>query len=231
MDKKHQATNATMQVAFGDLDSLMAKAADMVKIADAFAAKQAAANKGAETDGADEMRAMLTQLGISAPVTKDAAGSQYHQQLARQLADWLGKFLDARFNGMIALTDLYCLFNRARGTEMISPEDLTKACKEFERLKLPLRLRKFGSGVTVVVSAAHSDEAVAADLSALVKRDGPITAYEVAMRKKIPLPLAQEQLFSAERTGALCRDETVDGLTFYLNFFEDMKVLSFHLDR
>jgi hypothetical protein len=53
-------------------------------------------------------------------IFRESAGSLYHIQLARQLGDWLQKPLE-RFGGMIALTDLYCLFNRARGTELISP--------------------------------------------------------------------------------------------------------------
>lgn len=42
------------------------------------------------------------------------AGSIYHQELARELADFLSKFLD-RQDTMKPLTDLYCVFNRARG--------------------------------------------------------------------------------------------------------------------
>lgn len=53
---------------------------------------------------------------------------------------------------MIALTDLYCLFNRARGTSLISPEDLHRACLLFEKLNLPVKLRRFDSGVLVVQS-------------------------------------------------------------------------------
>lgn len=51
---------------------------------------------------------------------------------------------------MIQLSDLYCYFNRARGTEMVSPEDLYRACVLFEALNLPVRLRRFDSGVLVV---------------------------------------------------------------------------------
>lgn len=35
---------------------------------------------------------------------------------------------------------------------LTSPEDLQKACAAFERLRLPLRLRKFDSGLLVVQS-------------------------------------------------------------------------------
>lgn len=35
----------------------------------------------------------------------------------------------------------------------------------------------------------------------------------------IPLILAKEQLEDAERLGLLCRDEVLDAVTFYPNFF------------
>jgi len=51
--------------------------------------------------------------------------------------------------GIMTLTDVYCVFNRARGTELVSPDDLLAACKLLSTLGLPLRLRSFPSGVTV----------------------------------------------------------------------------------
>ena len=44
---------------------------------------------------------------------------------ARQLADFLAPRLE-RTQGVMTLPDVYCLFNRARGSELISPEDLIK---------------------------------------------------------------------------------------------------------
>lgn len=40
-----------------------------------------------------------------------------------QLADFLAPRVESA-GGMMALPDVYCLFNRARGTELISPDDL-----------------------------------------------------------------------------------------------------------
>ena len=74
-------------------------------------------------------------------MTKQSAGSLYHQQLARELADFAAPHV-ARAGGMVALTDVYCLLNRARGAELVSPADLAKAAAELERLQLPVRLRK-----------------------------------------------------------------------------------------
>jgi ESCRT-II complex subunit VPS36 len=43
-----------------------------------------------------------------------------------QLADFLALHLD-KTQGVMTLPDVYCLFNRARGSELVSPEDLIKA--------------------------------------------------------------------------------------------------------
>ena len=41
-----------------------------------------------------------------------------------------------RLGGAVSLTDLYCLYNRARGTELVSPDDLLEAVKLMESLRL-----------------------------------------------------------------------------------------------
>ena len=64
-------------------------------------------------------------MGIASPVTRRTAGALFHQQLALQLADFLAPRLD-KARGVMTLPDTYCLFNRARGTELVSPEDLIK---------------------------------------------------------------------------------------------------------
>ncbi|CAG00472.1 unnamed protein product, partial [Tetraodon nigroviridis] len=82
--------------------------------------------------------------------------------------------------GMMALTEVYCLVNRARGMELLSPEDLVNACKMFELLKLPLRLRVFDSGVMVVQLQSHSEEEMIASALDNVSDKGSLTAEEFA---------------------------------------------------
>lgn len=60
----------------------------------------------------------------------------------------------------MALTDVYCRVNRARGLELLSPEDLIQACYMLEQLNLPIRLRQFDSGVKVLQLHNHSDVSV-----------------------------------------------------------------------
>jgi len=145
VETRTKETDSVLQQAFTDLNSLMEKAKDMVALSERLTL-QLQKESG---DATDEFKSMLISMGISSPVTKENAGSEYHNQLSRQLADWLPQILDKN-GGMIALTDLYCFFNRARGTSLISPEDLHRACLLFEKLNLPVKLRRFDSGVLVV---------------------------------------------------------------------------------
>lgn len=83
------------------------------------------------------METILQNIGIVSPVTKLSAGRQYHQLLARQVADLLlAQQRIQRLGGIVSLTDLYCLYNRARGMELVSPNDLLEAVMLMESLHL-----------------------------------------------------------------------------------------------
>lgn len=62
--------------------------------------------------------------------------------------------------GMMALADVYCRVNRARGLELLSPEDLIRACKLLEQLNQPIRLRDFESGAKVLQLQANNDTSI-----------------------------------------------------------------------
>ena len=74
-----------------------------------------------------------------------------------QLSIFLTTPLD-KAGGLLALTDVYCIFNRARGTELVSPDDLLAAGKLFPQLGASMQLKRFTSGVLVVQSNSHSTE-------------------------------------------------------------------------
>ena len=60
----------------------------------------------------------------------------------------------------MAMADVYCLFNRARGTELVSPDDLLQACTCFPQAGVPLSIKQFSTGALVVQSRSHSTEQV-----------------------------------------------------------------------
>ena len=68
----------------------------------------------------------------------------------------------------MALTDVYCRINRARGLELISPDDLLNACRQLESMNLPLVYRVFDSGVIVLQSRSHEDNSVVERVASVV---------------------------------------------------------------
>ncbi|KAI8589289.1 EAP30/Vps36 family-domain-containing protein [Geranomyces variabilis] len=218
----------TVDEAFSDLDALMDKAAEMVKLAESISNKLAqtsATNAGA--DDSSEMatfRSYLIELGVDSPVTKKSTGDMYATELARQLADFLHRALATR-GGMIALTDLYCLFNRARGSALISPNDLRASCRLFEPLRLPFRVRQFASGLLVVQAGNHSDdETIARVVTRVAASANGLAATDLARLENISVVLATEQLLLAESNGGICRDDTIQGLCFFDNIFKNYAI-------
>ena len=65
----------------------------------------------------------------------------------------------------MAMADVYCLFNRARGSELVSPDDLLQACTCFSQAGVPLSIKEFSTGALVVQSRSHSTEQVGTPMS------------------------------------------------------------------
>ena len=82
-------------------------------------------------------------------MSKDIAGKNYHSELAIELEKFLETVVD-RFGGVIGMVDLYCLYNRARGTDLISPEDLNVACSRLNSNSQKFMLKVYRSGVKTI---------------------------------------------------------------------------------
>jgi len=215
--EKAQKTDKTLEVAFKDLDALMDNAKNIVVLATKFRNSQEA--KDQNDKDASVFNSMLLDLGIVSPVTKSSSGAAYHTSLARQLADFIAVPLK-RSGGMMTTTAAFCLFNRARGTELISPDDMLQACRLFADLGLPVRLRPLTSGFMVLQLESMSDEAFAKEILTVIEERGKINAVALSQVMHVSLMLAKQRLLESEANGLLCRDESFEGLAFYLNFFK-----------
>ena len=217
------------QDASRDLEHLMTHAKEVVQIVGQYArllqqpagssvGSNGAADSQVLQDEAKEMEAILQSIGMVSPVTKLSAGRMYHQELANQLAALLqaeGRL--ARLGGMISLTYAYCLFNRARGMELVSPDDLFTAASLMQASQHAMQLRRFDSGVLVIQAAALNDVGITRRLVDLCSQ-GKL-ATEIATALGVSLLLCKEQLAMAEKRGALCRDESVAGVRWFPNIF------------
>ncbi|KAI0404156.1 EAP30/Vps36 family-domain-containing protein [Xylaria palmicola] len=232
---------------FEDLEALMASAKEIVTLAESFARQVGTGTDSATTEANALLAESASQLGLV--TTKDIVGgrsgsgseSLYLSELSRNLAEFLTD--DARgvlkkAGGIISLVDLWAMFNRARGgVELVSPNDFEKAARLWEKLKLPVRLRTFKSGVMVVQSCDRTDETTIKALLTWLRdlheippeRDVPwdwrlfgrgVTAHDAAERFGWSIGVAEEELEMAEERGVLCREEGLEGLKFWENFID-----------
>jgi ESCRT-II complex subunit VPS36 len=64
--------------------------------------------------------------------------------------------------GMVLLEEVYCAVNRARGTSLVSPDEVYSAAKHIAE-KCPqagLKYKKYKSGITVLQDNSISDNAI-----------------------------------------------------------------------
>jgi ESCRT-II complex subunit VPS36 len=239
--------------AFEDLEALMASAKDIVALAEKFAAESSTStgtdsqNQLFLSESAAALGMVATKDTVGANTSTSTATSLYISELSRNLAEYVTdsrRGLLRSNGGVISLVDLWATVNRARnGVELISPADFHDAASAWERLNLPLRLRAFRSGLLVVQPRDWTDEKSVASITAWLhslRQHSPppaeaavpwnwdmfgcgVTAQDAAVRFGWSLGVANEELEMAEERGAVCREEGVEGLKFWLNYLvEDL---------
>lgn len=242
--------------AFEDLEALMTSAKEVIAMAERFAAQ----NSTNDATSA-EASALLSDMGLitTRDMLSKSGGSEtlYITELSRNLAEYLtddARGILRREGGIISLVDLWAVFNRTRnGIELVSPLDFEKAAQMWDQLRLPIRLRRFKSGLLVVQGRDRTDDKTVASLLAWLKElhnfppdigisddfstvAGPpvtwdwrafgrgVTAQETAERFGWSVGVASEELEMAEERGALCREQGVDGVRFWENYFAQIEV-------
>ncbi|KAJ4291814.1 Vacuolar protein-sorting-associated protein 36 [Kalmusia sp. IMI 367209] len=242
--EQRRNNEAMIGSAFEDLEALMTSAKEIIALAEQFSSQ---ANLG--TNGSSEASALASQSAsaLGLVTTKDMLGSGseslYVSELSRNLAEWLTDDMRGilrKEGGIVTLVDLWAVFNRARGgVELVSPADFEKAARMWDKLKLPVRLRQFKSGLLVVQGRDRTDEKTIASLLTWLKElhsiplatealwdvqmyGRGVTAQETAERFGWSVGVATEELEMAEEAGALCREQGLDGIRFWENWLVSM---------
>jgi len=240
-ERKKLENEALAQAAFKSLDDLMAMGDDVARKVELYSAMLAAAAaksgggggggapSAAPADAAESdalLGEILSEMGsVARPVNRENAGArEFAAALAAQFAAFIRRHVE-KAGGLLPLTDAYCLYNRARGVDVVVPRDLLLAVGVLERSpSLGLRVRAMG-GQRVLQLAELSDgamaERVAAHLRAAAAAPGGAeaaftSAVSLAAAARLPLPIAALQLQLAEDAGAVCRDVSLAGTRFYL---------------
>jgi len=219
-EAQERKTRVAVETAFEDLTTLMGSASELMAIARRLQSHYERDQHSEEE--AEQFHQQLMGLGLASPVSRATVGSSgdYHAELSRQLCDFLQSPLQ-QCHGALSLVDVYGLYNRARGSDLISPDDLLKACKLFGPLHLPLTLRTFPSGVMIVQSQQLHPEHVAEAVAGALEGSPHVTPLRLGELLGVPIALATEYLVDLEKAGSVCRDDGLEGLAFYRNFFRD----------
>ena len=126
---------------------------------------------------------------------------------------------------MITLTDLYLLYNKARGTELISPDDFWQAVQVTNSLNLGIIYRLFNSGVKVIqLNSFNSDEMCSKIVDIIINNNNynnnGINAQMISEVLNISIIIAKEVLLIAESKEYLIAslDYIISSIRLLINF-------------
>lgn len=225
-DQKAKQDAAAADDGMKDLSSLKKNAEVLVGLA------KRVAKSNTEED--NEIKKLLKEYGLLEAATAqedDSAspttttGASFTDPLASELHPVCLKALRSSKIGMMLVHDFYCLFNRLRGTAIVSPKELSTALREIvSRENSALSLRSLPNGASCLQLTTTTPEAMAEDLVKLIseERGGePVSAQILSEAWSISVGLAAMHLKEIEMLGTcpICRDDSKEGLMFYKNVF------------
>ena len=217
LKEKQKQADENISVAFQDLSKLIGMAKEMVDISKSISNKIRERRSDDSEDETIKFKSLLLSLGIDDPVTKDnfTNNNEYLRGLGNEICQSMLDPITAS-GGMLTIAEVYCRINRARGLELVSPEDVLNACKLINGV---MKLRQYPSGAMILQLENHNDDKVAEEIEQQCNLKGFLGIEEFARNTNISVLLAHERFLIAERAGKVCRDESIEGLVFYPNLF------------
>ncbi|KAI0338627.1 vacuolar protein sorting-associated protein 36 [Trametopsis cervina] len=233
VNTKATTSQSNLEDALQDLEALMVKAREMVRVAEDLNERLSASNAAAESatpnasaapdvvepEEATFIRSSLAQLGLqmeNAPVTQDMIKDErrWHAELARELAGVLQGRGDRDAGGMmkkrgiVALDEIWGGWNRARGVSLIPPATFLQVLPHLPVYTAPpIHVRTFTSGLSVLHTPPYTRTAFSSRIVSLLALVGPRTTIELAYEEQLPIGLTQDMILEVEETGDVCRDD------------------------
>ena len=126
----------------------------------------------------------------------------------------------------MTLTDLYCVYNRARGIDLISPNDLLKAVEKLDKMELGIELKVCPPSFTVVKLSSIDDRETCSNIASLCTKtdnsssNSGLDYLTVARALNISIDIAKVQLRMAIDLGYICEDSDIYGTYYFPNLFD-----------
>ena len=159
--KKINNQNKMISGSFNNIETFRQNSEELISLAQQIRAKLSIskANINENASQAAEINSILSKIGFIDPVTKEVAGSDYYIKLAEQInlyfTDYFKKNPDIK---VITLIDAYCIYNRARGGNTISPKDMSQAIDNFDKVAGEIKIKNFNKEMIVLHTNEFSNE-------------------------------------------------------------------------
>lgn len=147
---KRKQNELVLSLSLDDFEQLMYKAQDILELASIF-----------RTVIKPQRHTFPQGSSTIPPLVFNKSSRLYHQELARHISEFLLNYELTSMTSMITLQDLFASYNRflilsqGFGSELMPPQDLNKSLEFLDRLKLPVRLKSYQSGLVVVARRAQ----------------------------------------------------------------------------
>ena len=103
-------------------------------------------NKDQQRSEADKM---LEELGCVEVVSRSDYGSLFYKRLAKQIDEIFPQIVKKK-RGAMSLIDVYLYYNRLRGSDLVTCNDLLLACRELRAVNSSLEIREVEGGLKIL---------------------------------------------------------------------------------
>ncbi|KAL0244230.1 hypothetical protein GEMRC1_008315 [Eukaryota sp. GEM-RC1] len=231
-----------------ELNDLKTKAKELTVLANRLASsvKEVQNDSSSDQKTVEEAETRVTDvldsLGFASVASKhNHTHEEFINRVAVEILQVLDPILKKKENslGMIGLFDCFCLINRARGTELLSPNDFYLACTRLKSLNAGMHLHKFSSKSMAIMTGNSLTEVLTVIKTAIIAETDiyfknvnvsdtitinnghyrGFSAMELSTLLSISLGLVKDLVQAAEEKGFLIRDISTQGTLYWLNIF------------
>ena len=119
----------------------------------------------------------------------------------------------------MSLIDVYLYYNRMRGSELITPDDLLQATRHFSGIGSKLELREAENGMKIVQLRVMDEEADFDKYcrAAILAKPNGVAVEDLVRQFGLSLLVARDKLEGYTKRGRLAVDSSVEGVRYYLN--------------
>ena len=239
-EQQRKANEKILSSSLDDLEQLMFKFEDLVKLSTSF--KRLLASNDSSS------------IKSVPPLNINRSSKLYHSELSRHMSEYLTNLVLTKRSSMITLPDLFAQYNRflvkcsGFGTELVDVTDFMKLVDLFENLNLPVVLNKYEKSGLVVVrpkSHAHTYSEFIVEFLKLQEHrykrilirtelidddenndtlnheDGcyGATVSEISHTLNWSYSVTMEELDKAIESGQVVVDQSISGTFYYINKF------------